>query len=139
MTTKTKTLTQTQINAICKKLKREFDPAKVKTGKTANQMCDANEKYLGKLISGLKIPAPLKKFLKDDIVCITDSLTEKELKTLGVPHRDPFGDSGCEYKLQQKHDAMIEDLKFELTMSDADDYKRIMDEFKAKFAKAITK
>ena len=138
--TKKTTMTQTQINAVCNKLKRDFNPSKTKTGKTADEMCDANIKFVTKLIKGLTMPAALKKFLlADNAEFINDFMDEKEMKAIGAPYPDPFADAGCEYKLKRKHDEMVDDLKFELTMTDVDDYKRIMSEFNARVAKALSK
>lgn len=146
-------LTKTQINAVAEKLTRDWnkklDAQKAK-GLTQDQMNKANERHIRKLIKDSNLNKTLVAILckatnwgsmAENIleeVENDDGITPKMVAALKLPHavetQSEF-DRICE--LKDKFGAMIEDLKFELTMEGDDTYKKLMADFSKRTASLL--
>lgn len=142
-----KKLTQVQIKMICEKLKREFEPREhmPKGALTEREMDRKNDKFLIKLVKASDLPPALKRFLTevdnwgDSRLhnLLDDSCAEKVLKAIGAPHPCPAEEEVDIWDLREKHNKMLEDLKFSLTMADVENYEGVMNKFRDEVKKAF--
>jgi len=145
-------LNKTQINAVCEKLRREFEKkldAKMKVVEKScisdDKMDDANRKYILNLVKESNLHDVVKKYAvkpdyySDIAAQVMDSASKKELTTLGVPYPDTSEGDIFEIKMaiRDKFDTQIEDLKFELVMAGSEDYQDFMKDFEKAVAKLL--
>ena len=131
------TLTKTQIDAVIIKAKRTFlaDVAEIDRNKENAKFFEPKIKAD---LKGLH-PAIIKRILSDNglnsyygIQRLVDEMGVKAAKKYGFPYPDPKGDAKKSDERRAKFEAMLADLRFELTMAGTEDWQQYLDTFNKK-------